>query len=141
MWDVLARVAELELRIITKRHADARAVVRENGAFAGKPPCGFEPVGERYNKRLQLRADLAPVLREMVDPCPAGRHLYKHRRVAGRVGDLHRSRRSLVADLRADRPGFPSPEGPLPASADGKVLAPLRRADDLGSVGGATGQP
>jgi site-specific DNA recombinase len=67
VWDVLARVAELELRMITQRYAATRAVVRENGAFAGKPPFGFEIVGERYNKRLQLRADLAPVLREMVN--------------------------------------------------------------------------
>ena len=66
VWDVLARVAELELRLITKRQADARAVLRENGAFFGKPPFGFEVVGERYNKRLQPRADLAPILRQMV---------------------------------------------------------------------------
>ena len=50
VWAVPARVAEPELRIITKRHADARAVVRQNGAFAGKPPWGFEPVGERYKR-------------------------------------------------------------------------------------------
>jgi site-specific DNA recombinase len=67
VWDVLARVAELELRMITQRYAATRAVVKENGAFAGKPPWGFQVVGERYNKRLQVRADLAPALREMVD--------------------------------------------------------------------------
>ncbi len=66
VWDVLARVAELELRLITKRHADARETLRSNGAFFGKPPFGFQVVGERYNKRLRLRADLAPILREMV---------------------------------------------------------------------------
>ena len=65
-FDVLAGIAEAELRLVTKRHADARAKVRENGAFFGKPPFGFEVVGERYHKKLQLRADLAPVLREMV---------------------------------------------------------------------------
>ena len=37
-----------------------------NGAFAGKPFFGFKVVGERYNKRLQLRDELVPTLREMV---------------------------------------------------------------------------
>jgi DNA invertase Pin-like site-specific DNA recombinase len=68
VWDVLARVAELELRLIMQRHAAARAVLRENGAFAGKPPFGFEVVGERYNYGTTLRADPSG----NGGPCPQG---------------------------------------------------------------------
>jgi hypothetical protein len=66
VWDLLARFAEWELKTITKRQADARAKVRENRGFLGRPPFGFEVVGERYNRTIQPMPELADTLRELV---------------------------------------------------------------------------
>lgn len=66
IWDLLARFAEWELQTITKRHGAARAKVRENRAFIGKPPFGFEVVGERYNRTIQPIPELADTIRELI---------------------------------------------------------------------------
>jgi site-specific DNA recombinase len=68
MWPLLATLAEWERDAITDRIVAAHRTIDKNKAFRGKPPFGFEIVGdERYNKQLRPRDDLAPVLREMVD--------------------------------------------------------------------------
>jgi site-specific DNA recombinase len=67
IWDVLGRVAEIELRITTKRYADARSVIADNGGLIGKPPWGFVAVGEKYAKKLEPDLELRPYLLGMVE--------------------------------------------------------------------------
>ena len=66
MWDLLARFAQWELQTITKRHRDARVKVRENGGYVGRPPFGFEVVGEKYSRTIQPIPNLTPAIRELV---------------------------------------------------------------------------
>lgn len=66
VWNILAAVAEMELAMITKRYADAREVVVENGGFYGRVPWGFEPVGDKYHKTLQPVPELVPTIKEMI---------------------------------------------------------------------------
>ena len=72
IWDVLARVAEMELRIITKRYADQRRDLTERGALVGKPPFGFVVQGERGNKTIIPNPALLPVMLEMVQRAKSG---------------------------------------------------------------------
>lgn len=72
LWDLTARFAEMELQTITKRHADARIKVRENGGFVGKPPFAFEVTGEKYARTLVPVRALVPVLHEMIRRATAG---------------------------------------------------------------------
>lgn len=67
IWDVLGRVAEMELRIITKRYADQRRDLLERGSLIGKAPWGFEIVGEKGNKTLLPDPALLPYLKGMVE--------------------------------------------------------------------------
>lgn len=67
IWDVLGRVAEMELHIITKRYADQRAYLRSVDSFIGRPVWGFKIMGLKGDKTLVPDPTLAPYLREMVD--------------------------------------------------------------------------
>lgn len=66
IWDVLGRLAEYELRTITKRYADTRSYLRRNNYLVGKPPWGFRAVPSGDHKTLAVDPVLEPVLREMV---------------------------------------------------------------------------
>ena len=72
VWDVLARVAEIERKMTAKRYADVREHLRQSEALVGKPPFGFMVVGEKYGKTLALDPQLVPVLRGMIDRALAG---------------------------------------------------------------------
>ncbi len=72
VWDVLSRVAEIELRLIKKRVAEQRATLRDAGALVGKPPFGYVVTGEKGGKSLVLDPALVPVLRGMIDRALAG---------------------------------------------------------------------
>lgn len=72
IWDVLGRVSEMELRMITKRIADNRDDLVERGSFVGKPCFGFDIWGERGDKTLIPNPKLAPYLRGMVDRARQG---------------------------------------------------------------------
>jgi len=72
VWDVLGRLAEMELRLISKRYKDLRAHLRTNESLVGKPPFGYVVTGEKYGKSLALDPALVPVLRGMIDRALAG---------------------------------------------------------------------
>jgi hypothetical protein len=67
VWDVLGRIAEVELKLIKKRYADMRQMIKDNGALLGKPPFGFIIVGEKYAKTLAPDPSLVSYLRGMID--------------------------------------------------------------------------
>jgi DNA invertase Pin-like site-specific DNA recombinase len=67
VWDVLGRVAEIERRATAKRYADMQQHLRDQGSLIGKPPWGFNVVGERYAKTIAADPRLIPYLRAMVE--------------------------------------------------------------------------
>ena len=156
VWDVLARVAEIELRMITKRVADQRASLRSAEALVGKPPFGFRAVGEKGSKTIEPVPALVPVLREMVRRAnngdtlrsiakwlneaqtatgtPCGRRRQARPSAAGRHGF-----RTVVTHQRRQHPAEPGAEGPpVRGRAD---RAPVRRHPHVGPVGRTASQP
>jgi site-specific DNA recombinase len=67
VWDVLGRVAEVELRIISKRYADQRQDYLDRGVLLGKPGFGFEVVGEKGDKTLKPIPGKVPYLLGMIE--------------------------------------------------------------------------
>lgn len=72
VWDVLGRLAEMELKLIKKRYANQRQYLRENEALIGKPPFGFMVTGEKGSKSLALNPALVPYLRGMIERARRG---------------------------------------------------------------------
>jgi DNA invertase Pin-like site-specific DNA recombinase len=72
VWDVLARVAEIERQMISKRYKDMRVDLRANEALVGRPPWGYIVVGEKGGKSLALDPDLVPYLQGMIDRARRG---------------------------------------------------------------------
>jgi site-specific DNA recombinase len=66
MWQLVAWFAEEELITITERQAGARATVKTNGAYVGKPGFGFMVIGEKYNRTITPVPELVDTLRELV---------------------------------------------------------------------------
>jgi site-specific DNA recombinase len=65
IWDLLGRLAEYELKAITKRNRETGKWLRENGYLQGRPPFGYKVSGKDNHKTLAPDPDLAPVIREM----------------------------------------------------------------------------
>lgn len=63
IWDVLARLAEYELRAITKRNRETRAFLEANGLLAGRWPYGYMVAPKGKNKTLVPD----PELKDMVE--------------------------------------------------------------------------
>lgn len=67
IWDVLARLAEIELRLTAKRYADTRAYLTARGSLVGKPGWGFLVVGTKADKTIAPDPARADYLRGMID--------------------------------------------------------------------------
>jgi hypothetical protein len=65
-------MAEWERETGKQKSAAARETVSERGGFIGKPPWGYELVGERYERKLRPVPSLVDVQREMVARALAG---------------------------------------------------------------------
>ena len=72
VWDVLARLAQVELDTTKKRYADQRADLLANGSLVGKPCWGFEVVGVKGDKTLVPTPAKLPYLRGMVERALVG---------------------------------------------------------------------
>lgn len=75
IWDVLARLAEIELRLTSKRYADTRAYLRERHSLIGKAPWGFRIIGTKAAKTLAPDPVKVPYLLGMIDRAIAGQTL------------------------------------------------------------------
>jgi DNA invertase Pin-like site-specific DNA recombinase len=75
MWDLLGRLAEAELKAITKRNRDTRAWLQQNGRLAGKAPYGYRIVGPRSAKTLEIDPVTGPIVREAATRYLAGETL------------------------------------------------------------------
>lgn len=75
IWDVLARLAEIELRMITKRNRDTQAFLRSENYLVGKAPWGWQisPVPGSDHKTLAPDPDRAPIILGMVDAYLSGK--------------------------------------------------------------------
>jgi DNA invertase Pin-like site-specific DNA recombinase len=71
-WGILELLAEMERTSGKDKVRAARETTAERGGFIGKPPWGYELVGERYERKLQPVSSLVDVQREMVARALAG---------------------------------------------------------------------
>jgi len=93
IWHVLADIAQMERSLITKRYADARAHITDNGGLIGKAPFGFQVVGDKYSKTLVPDRELVPYIREMIGRSLKGdtyRSIAQYLDAAGVVPVQHR---------------------------------------------------
>ena len=72
MWELLGILAEAELEATKERSATARKALLADGAFYGKPPWGFEVLGDKFKKTLAPDPALVPYMRGMVDRAMKG---------------------------------------------------------------------
>ena len=120
VWDVLARLAEIELSMITKRYKDVRDAIRSNDGFYGLPPWGFDVVGDKYRKDLAPNPTLRPTIEGMI--------------ARGLRGD------TLVSIAKwLDEQGIPSPraseQGWAPVSVSNVLKSPSLKGRRVSSGG------
>jgi DNA invertase Pin-like site-specific DNA recombinase len=60
IWDVLSRLAEYELKAITKRNRETQAYLKANGFLVGRYPYGYMIVPKGDNKTLDLDPMTSP---------------------------------------------------------------------------------
>jgi DNA invertase Pin-like site-specific DNA recombinase len=72
VWDVLGRLAEIELKMTRKRYADTRAFLRSQKSLIGKPCWGFLVTGGKGRKTLAPDPVKVPYLLRMVEMAEAG---------------------------------------------------------------------
>lgn len=75
IWDVLGRLAEIELRLTAKRYADTRAYLRDRESLIGKPCWGFIVTGTKAEKTLTPDPARLDYLLGMIDRALAGTSL------------------------------------------------------------------
>lgn len=52
VWSVLGELAQIERQTVSKRYSDLQSHLKEKGSLAGRPPWGFNVVGDKYGKTL-----------------------------------------------------------------------------------------
>lgn len=76
VWDILARLAEAELKMITKRSRETRRWLRQHGYLVGRAPWGFLIVdAPGGHKTLAPDPALVPYIRELARRYLAGESL------------------------------------------------------------------
>lgn len=75
IWDVVGRLAEIELRLTSKRYRDTRAYLASRGSLLGRPAWGFRIVGSKAAKSLAPDPARVGYLNELIDRALAGETL------------------------------------------------------------------
>lgn len=72
IFDVLGRLAEIELQLTRKRYAETRAFLSDRGSLIGRPCWGFIVVGTKADKTLKPDPAKLPYLRGMISRALTG---------------------------------------------------------------------
>lgn len=73
VWAVLEQLAEIELRMTTKRYADTRDFIRDRKSMLGKPCWGFRITGAKLAKTITPDPVKVPYLLGMIEMALAGK--------------------------------------------------------------------
>jgi DNA invertase Pin-like site-specific DNA recombinase len=102
MWDLLARLAEIELKMITKRNRETLAFLNANGYLSNWWPIGYMVAPSGGNKTLVHDEDHAATVKQMFEWRVDGKTLLE---IAAALDSLHLpTPRDLIAEAQGKEP-------------------------------------